>query len=185
VTADATWPERIVQLVLIKQAIAEVDTDHLWPHHLPGVKATEQQLTAVESAIGEALDPKYRVFLSFAGGWPGFLQEIDLFGPDDLLRGPRHDRARELFANLEPSVFEASGVDKDALLPIAASRHDLDLFVVARSKPRAPGVVIWFAPSEVDRFPDFEEFFLAMLDYNRKELESLEAAHGTRRSGVP
>jgi hypothetical protein len=37
-----------------------------------------------------------------------------------------------------------------------------------------PGVVIWFAGEEIDRFFDFDEFFLAMVEYNRRELEDMK-----------
>jgi hypothetical protein len=33
-----------------------------------------------------------------------------------------------------------------------------------------PGVVIWFAGYEIERFANFDEYFLAMMDYNRREL---------------
>lgn len=33
--------------------------------------------------------------------------------------------------------------------------------------------VIWFAGEEIDRFENFEEYFLAMIDYNREEVLAL------------
>jgi hypothetical protein len=49
------------------------------------------------------------------------------------------------------------------------------LFVISRPQSHNPGVVIWFAGDEIDRFPNFEEFFLAMAGFNRAELEDLIA----------
>jgi hypothetical protein len=46
-----------------------------------------------------------------------------------------------------------------------------------RSSP-SPGTVVWLAGTEVDRFPSFERFFLAMIDYNRLELQKLQEASG-------
>jgi hypothetical protein len=37
-----------------------------------------------------------------------------------------------------------------------------------------PGLVIWYSGYEVDRFPDFDEFFAAMVDYNRAEIQHLQ-----------
>jgi hypothetical protein len=33
--------------------------------------------------------------------------------------------------------------------------------------------VIWFDGNEVDWFPSFDECFLAMMDYNREEIQAL------------
>jgi hypothetical protein len=49
--------------------------------------------------------------------------------------------------------------------------------MMRRSSP-SPGTVIWLAASEVDRFPSFEAFFLAMIDYNRLELHKLQETSG-------
>ena len=60
-----------------------------------------------------------------------------------------------------------------SILPIAATPIDLDLFVMARRSTSCPGTVIWLAGREIDRFPDFREYFLAMMDYNRQEVREL------------
>lgn len=43
-----------------------------------------------------------------------------------------------------------------------------------RSNP-SPGMVIWFAGSEIERFPSFREYFLAMVDYNQRVVQRLES----------
>lgn len=168
------WKERIVELVLVKQRIDELDESGLWEYRLPGVAATPAQLDAVEAELGEALDPMYRRFLEHAGGWRAFLQTVDLFGPGDLLGGERFRHATQMLGFVEDSVLDAAGFSRGDLLPIAASPVDLDLFVMARPCSPAPGVVLWLAGSEVDRWPNFEEFFLAMVDYNRLEVRRFE-----------
>lgn len=168
------WKERIVNLVAIKQTIDELDKKKLWEYRLPGVAATPEQLDAVEAALGEPLDPHYRSFLEHAGGWPAFWHTVDLFGPEDLLGGERVRHANEMLSYIEDDVLEGGGLRRADLLPIAASPVDLDLFVMTRRSSRSPGGVVWLAGSEVDRFPTFEEFFLAMMEYNHLELQSVQ-----------
>jgi hypothetical protein len=175
------WKERIVELVIIKQTINELDTEGLWEYRLPRVAATPAQLEAVEAALGEPLDPGYRDFLEHAGGWPAFWQTVDLFGPEDLLGGERFRHATEMLTYVEVDVLTAGGLSRTDLLPIAASPVDLDLFLMMRRSSPSPGVVVWVAGSEVDRFPTFEDFFLAMVDYNRLELEHLKGISHTPR----
>jgi hypothetical protein len=57
------WKERIVQTVLVKQRLEEVDTDNLWPDKLPRVAAGEEAPQEAEAAVGMPLDPEYRDFL--------------------------------------------------------------------------------------------------------------------------
>lgn len=139
--------------------------------------ATEEELRAVEAPLGEALDPMYREFLSYAGGWPGFLHGADLFGPEDFLGGAHFRHGTEMLGFVEPSVLSSAGFRREELIPIAASREDLDLFVMTRRATSMPGIVIWLAGAEIERFPNFEEFFAAVLDYNRGDIE-----HAKQRS---
>jgi hypothetical protein len=50
---------------------------------------------------------------------------------------------------------------------------DLDLVVIQRRAAAEPGTVIWFAGAEVDRYLMFDDFFLAMIEYNVREIEHL------------
>lgn len=172
-TYEKAWKQRIGELILIKQRIADVDREGIWPHKLPRVAATESQLREVERHLGEPLDPDHRTFLKCAGGWPAFFQTVDLFGPEELLGRERFRHAMEMLSYVEEDVLKASRVRREQVLPIAASAVDLDLFVMTRRSSPQPGIVIWFAGSEVDRFPSFDEFFLAMMDYNRHEIQAL------------
>lgn len=160
---------------LIKQAIADADAKMIWEHRLPGVRASEEELATLEQSLGERLDPRYREFLSYAGGWPAFHQMIDLFGPRDLAGGERLANATRLLSYIEPIVFESSGLRRQDLLPIAASREDLDVFAIARRSAPEPGIVVWFAGTEIERYPNFDEYYLATMDYARQELEQLRS----------
>lgn len=173
-----SWKERIVDLVVVKQTMHELAPDGLWEYRLPGVAATSDQLEAVEGHLGEPLDAAYRSFLEHADGWPAFWQTVDLFGPQDLLGSDRFEHAMDMLGFVEEDVLRGAGVSRDELLPIAASPVDLDLFVMTRKSSAAPGRVVWLAGSEIDRWPDFDEFFLAMVDYNRLELQQLQQGAG-------
>jgi hypothetical protein len=171
----ADWKERIAVMALVKQKLAEVDAEGLWEYHLPRVAASQERLREVEAHLGEALDPSYRDFLLHADGWPAFYQTVDLFGSEELLGSDRFRHAEEMLGYLEEEQPAGTGLRRE-LLPIAASPVDLDLFVMRRRSSSRPGTVIWLAGSEIDRFPSFAEYFLAMIDYNRAEIQNLQAS---------
>ena len=170
------WPREIATMAYVKQAIRACDVRNLWPYQLPTLAATSEQIQAAERHLGFRLDAEYSSFLCHANGWRGFYQSVDLFGTDDLIAGERMGRARKMLADVEPSVVSASGVRKDDLLPIGATSADLDLFVLTTPGDESPGRVIWFAGTEIQRFENFGEFFLSMVDYNRSELTALQNA---------
>jgi cell wall assembly regulator SMI1 len=169
----SSWKDHIAIMHLVKQELLKRDKARLWPHHLPEVGATEEQLQAAEKALGFSLDPQYRDFLLHADGWKGVCQTVDLFGTGQLMRSGVMDHAMVLLNSIEPGVLESSGFLRDQLLPIAASASDRDLFVIALPHSPSPGMVIWFAGEEIDRFENFQEYFLAMIDYNREEVMNL------------
>lgn len=168
------WRTLIATMVFVKQELTRFDVNGLWPHHLPEVAASEARLDAAERQLGHGLDRKYRAFLSCADGWRGFYQTVNLFGTAQLLGGGEMAYAVKILGALDEEVLHASGYGRDDLLPIAATPLDRDLFVMARPKSSSHGEVIWFAGEEVDRFPDFEAYFRAMIDYNRREVQDLK-----------
>lgn len=172
------WRPRIVDLVLIKQRIDELDAQGIWQYTLPRVAATEDTLRFAEAALGEPLDRQYREFLGFAAGWPCFYQYVDLFGPEELI-GPRQQAAMAKVATMVEPDDAQRGLVLEDLLVIADNPTDRDVFVMMRPRSPLAGSVVWLAGGEIDRFPSFEEYFLAMMDYNRREVDDLlgERAH--------
>jgi|BarGraNGADG00212_1021973.scaffolds.fasta_scaffold87891_2 hypothetical protein len=168
------WKRCIVEMVHVHQRIHELDTERVWEHHLPELAATQDELDQAEAHLGEPLDAHYRQFLDLAGGWRALYQMVDLFGPDDLLGGPRFQLARTRLLDLEDSVLVQSGYGREQLLPIACSRDNLDLFVIVRPSAPEPGTVVWFNGYEIDRYPTFDDYFLAMVEYGRREVEFLK-----------
>jgi len=170
------WKTQITKLAYVKQKLAENDTQKLWPWHLPCVAATKQEITACESYLGFKIDSQYADFLMHANGWLGFIQAADLFGTSDLAGGERMKKAVEILSYLEDSVLKQAGIVRGEVLPIALSPLDLDLFVITKPSTAQPGTVIWFAGYEIQRFVDFQTFFLAMIDYNLLAIKDLKPA---------
>lgn len=168
------WKRCIVELVEIKQRMSQLDVDHLWKYHLPEVAATQDQLDQVEAYLGEPLDAHHRQFLELAGGWRAFQQNVDLFGPADLLGSEFFQVAQSRLDDLEDSVLVQSGHGRAQLLPIACSQHTIELHVIVRPSAPEPGTVIWFNGYEIDRYPTFDDYFLAMVEYGRREVEFLK-----------
>lgn len=164
------WRPEIVQMVRLKQAISEADVEGLWEFHLPKVAATSDEIARHEALVGFQLDPDYAAFLCYANGWPSFFQSVDLFGTDD---GPRMEVARQMIAAVEPAVLEQAGLDAAQLLPIAATMVDQDVFVMPVVDGQLVPPVVWLAGYEIDRFKSFEDYVLAMIEYNGRELANL------------
>ena len=164
------WSQEIVKLVLVKEAIAEVDRSGLWTHHLPSVAATQSQLLELNTYLGYTLDVLYADFLYFADGWQGFYQSVDLFGSTELIGGEKMQLALDSLMAIEDAALKRLSVSRADLLPIAATAADLDIFFLVKPNSSMSGAVLWFAGQEIDTFKNFNEFFLAMADYNREEL---------------
>jgi hypothetical protein len=163
----------IVALARAKQAVADADTSGLWRHTFPRLAASSQSLEQVESVLGENLDPLYRSFLEHAGGWPSFYQAIDLFGPAELTGGPEHDRAEALLREFPEDHLAKLGLRRGDVRPIAASRDDIDVFVMVRPALPTHGVILWLAADVVDQFENFAAFFSAIIAYHELETEAL------------
>lgn len=163
------WTDEIVQLVFVKQALADVDKTKLWPYHLPNTGAPLAEINNAESLLDFEIDAEFKGFLLAADGWSGLYQEVDLFGTGDLV-GKKAGYALTILGALDDSAIRESGVGRDDLFPIAVSAHDRDIFAMTKPHCKTPGEVFWFSGGLVDKFSSFAEFFLAMVDYNREEI---------------
>ena len=176
------WQQEIGIAIQVKQALQEADTRGVWVHHLPEVAASEADLRFCEQQLLHELDLRYRAFLRVANGWKSFYQSVDLFGTGDLIGSGRMQSARRLLTALDRRVIADTGCGISELLPIAASGHDKDLFVIAQQCSQQAGKVFWFAGEEIDRYPSFDGYFLAMIEYNRVEVGELEKLNTGNRS---
>jgi hypothetical protein len=173
------WPDQIVVAVLVQQRIEELDSEGLWRRHLPAVAASEDDLGNAEQTLGLRLDPRYRAFLAHANGWRNFYTHVDLFGTQQLLGGEPMEAVRTMLSGLDPEVLAAeAGLTLRDTIPIGGSELSTDAFLLALPDSPRPGVVIWLADEPVEVYPDFDEFFLSMVDYNRYLISRLEGSSG-------
>ncbi|NMC56791.1 MAG: SMI1/KNR4 family protein [Eubacteriaceae bacterium] len=168
------WRDNIVVMIYVKQEIMKLDVNKIWPHHFPEVAATEKEINKAESYLGFKLDSYYREFLKAANGWKGFYQTVDLFGTNEFCGMPIMEHATSMLSAVEDNVIKSIGFSREELIPIAATDLDKDLFVMSRPSSHEPGVVIWLAGEEVERYKNFEEYFLAMIDYNRLMIKLMQ-----------
>lgn len=171
------WKRELVIAHLVKQKVSEVDFDQLWPNTIPNLATSLTRLTDLETKLGHKIDNQFAEFLSNADGWVSFYQNIDIFGVDDFYGGVRWNLAEELLQSLEP-LEPICGFARNELLPFAVSTTDIDVMVIAKPSSRTPGVVMWMAGAHIDTFNGFNEWFLAMVDYNRQEYQRLVSKHG-------
>ena len=168
------WKDRIAVTFLVKEEMQRQDKLGLWEYYYPELAATNEQLAAAEVYLGHSIDGSYRDFLMCSNGWKCFSQTVNLFGTGDLSGSDLMDYAMMMLGILdEENVLKASGFSKAELLPIAATLEDRELHVITRPASHQPGIVIWFSGGEIDRFSSFEEYFLAMADYDRLEIDRL------------
>lgn len=171
-----SWKDKIAVHYLVQNEIQKHDNSAIWQYFYPELAATEEQITEVERHLGYSLDQEYRNFLLCSNGWKCFTQSINLFGTSDLMCSDLMETALDMIAIMDDAfpIFDHTGFTKEELLPIAISTDDKDMHVITKPTAREPGIVIWLAGQEIERYPNFEEYFLAMTDYNRKEIETIK-----------
>jgi len=167
------WKDRIAVMFLVQEEIQRYDTRGLFQYYYPELAATEEQLNEVEAYLGHALDPDYRDFLACANGWKCFIQTVNLFGTDDLMGSELMNHALAMLDVIDGAypISQSSGFTKEELLPIAATFEDREIHLLTRTTSHQPGIVIWLSGYEIERYSNFEEYFLAMTDYNRHQID--------------
>jgi len=169
-----SWKDNIVTMIYVKQELMKQDVNGIWPHYFPEVAANDEDIRQAETSLGFEIDQCYSEFLKTANGWKGFFQTVDLFGTNELSNPTIMQYVFSLLNAVEECVVESTGFSREELLPFAATRFDKDLFVITGQSSHKPGTVIWLAGEEIDRYSSFEEFFLAMIDYNRLLIQNMQ-----------
>ncbi|MGW9480762.1 hypothetical protein ACWGRK_21570 [Saccharomonospora azurea] len=119
------------------------------------------------------MDPEYADFLRHADGWPAVLQDIDLFGTGDY-GSDAYMEAEELVRVIEDEAEIKRGEGFSRLIPIGASRTDIDILVMpCMAESKRPAEIIWLAGGEVERYRTFSEFFRGMIAENHAEADAL------------
>lgn len=120
-----------------------------------------------------SVDPEYADFLLHADGWSAILQDIDLFGTADFYTDA-YAEAEELVRVIEDEVEIERGEGFTRLIPIGASRTDIDILVMpCVSDLKRPSPVLWLAGGEIERYRTFSDFFRGMIAENNAEVDSL------------
>lgn len=170
------WQDEIAVLHSVRNEIQRLDKSGIWQYYPPELAATEEQVASAELHLGHPLDQGYRDFLQCANGWKCFTQSINLFGTEDLMGSDLMTCALEMLEVIDDAfpLSKSSGFSKEELMPIATTFEDKDLHVITKPAAHQPGVVIWFAGQEIERYPNFKTYFLSMVDYNRSEADPLK-----------
>jgi hypothetical protein len=169
------WKASITKIAYWKQIANENDALGALPWHLPRVAASPAKIADAERHMGVSFSLEYREFLTFADGWQGFCITTDLFGTQDFLS----DRARCVLdrPDLQEFIAEAN-LAAEFVVPVGASDVDMDVFLlISELSEDSPGEIIWIAGREIDRYPSFQQFFEAMVNYNARIAQQLAAQH--------
>lgn len=169
------WPTRIVELVRVKERIARLDTDGIFPYTLPAVAAPNSRIDDFEAHTGLTLDAGHRSFLAAADGWPAFFETQDLLSLSQLAAGEHRDVFTAWMESAPPQA-KAEGYSAATLLPIAV---DLEMPLFAAMpviEGRVISQVLSLDPSGIiDDFDSFEAYFDSTIAYSRRNLEDFES----------
>lgn len=182
-----SWAEDVGLGRRINHARLEADVKHLWGYSLPKVRASEEEVVQAERQLGFRLPESYRTFLLAANGWPNFYHDVAIFSTRDLVGGPLYDSAR---IPLElPECVEAMashGVIAEDQFIVAASELDEDIFLMGKPGTTSEGKVAWYADGQViDRYDDFHDFYMAMLEYNKRNARRFREENGLPPQPIP
>lgn len=181
-----TWPDYIGWGWMIVQARMEADWTGLWDYAMPNPKASEETVARAEARLGFRLPESYRGFLLAADGWPCFFQDMTIFSTSDLLGGELHEAGQtqlELDECIE--AMAAGGVIAADHFPVAASLESIDVALMGKPGTPAAGTVSWVRGEVIERYDDFLDYYLSMMELSKQETESIRRKDGPKPAGVP
>ena len=158
-------------LYLVRERIRKVDHQELFEYYLPKVKTTDDAITEWEEHNDLKLPDSYKEFLLSANGWKYVNQDRDLFSLEDLTLS-KESKYIQMRDSSAASLNDVG--DKNLLMPVGASQYSDDIYLMVLDKnSESYGQVIWAADEEIERYKDFEEFFLFLIAYNKHFYTSL------------
>jgi len=171
-----SWPVEIARLYKVKEAIAALDADGIYKFSAPRLAASDIDIQRLKTSIPVQWDKSYLGFLRFANGWPHFLQNTYLFGTEDFAGDLYRQIAESLRFRLPMNSERFKFVwTEQNCLPIGGSLLDNSIFVIERKHQGAR--VAWLNTDEVDGYIGFEDFFIAMIEYNKQVQSGLNEEH--------
>ena len=183
---EFTWPDYIGWGWMIIQERMEADWKGIWNYALPHVHATEETVARTETQLGFRLPESYRGFLLASNGWPYFYLDMTAFSTSDLLGGELHE-AGQIPLELEECVeaMAADGVIAADHFPVAASLESIDIALMGKPGTPAEGTVSWVRGEVIERYDDFLDYYLSMMELSKQETESIRRKDGPKPDGVP
>ena len=183
---EFTWPDYIGWGWMVLQTRMEADWKGLWDYALPHVHATEETVTSTEAQLGFRLPESYRNFLPASNGWPYFFQDMTIFSTNDLLGGDLHE-AGQTPLQLEECVeaMAAGGVIAANHFPVAASLTQTDVALMGKPGTPAEGTVSWVRGEVIERYDDFLDYYLSMMELNKLDIARLRRDFGPKPEGIP
>ena len=183
---EFTWPDYIGWGWMIVQARMEADWKGIWNYALPHVHATEATVARAEAQLGFRLPDSYRGFLLASNGWSYFYLDMTAFSTSDLLGGELHE-AGQTQLELEECVeaMAADGVIAADHFPVAASLESIDVALMGKPGTPAAGTVSWVRGEVIERYDDFLDYYLSMIELNKIEITRLRKDYGPKPDGVP
>ena len=181
-----TWPDYIGWGWMIVQARMEADWTGLWDYAMPNPKASEETVARAEARLGFRLPESYRGFLLAADGWPCFFQDMTIFSTSDLLGGELH-KAGQIQLELEECVeaMAAGGVIAADHFTVVASRESIEIALMGKPGTPAEGTVSWVRGEVMQRYDDFLDYYLSMMELNKLDTADLKKDFGPKPDGVP
>ena len=181
-----TWPDYIGWGWMIIQARMEADWKGIWNYAVPHVHATEETVASTEAQLGFRLPESYRGFLLASNGWPYFYLDMTIFSTSDLLGGELHE-AGQTQLELDECVeaMAAGGVIAADHFPVAASLESIDVALMGKPGTPAAGTVSWVRGEVIERYDDFLDYYLSMMELSKQETESIRRKDGSKPDGVP
>ena len=183
---EFTWPDYIGWGWMVVQQRMEADWKGIWNYALPHVHATEETVTSTEAQLGFRLPESYRGFLLASNGWPYFYQNMTIFSTSDLLGGDLH-KAGQTQLELEECVeaMAAGGVIAADHFPVAASLESIDVALMGKPDTPAEGTVSWARGEVIERYDDFLDYYLSMMELNKLDIARLRRDFGPKPEEVP
>ena len=181
-----TWPNYIGWGAMINQARMEADWKGLWDYAIPHLHATEETVARAEAQLGFRLPESYRGFLLASNGWPYFFQDMTIFSTSELLGGDLH-KAGQTQLELEECVeaMAAGGVIAADHFTVVASRESIEIALLGRPGTPAEGTVSWVRGEVMQRYDDFLDYYLSMMELNKLDTADLRRDYGPKPEGVP
>ena len=183
---EFTWPDYIGWGWMIVQARMEADWKGIWNYAVPHVHATEETVASTEAQLGFRLPESYRGFLLASNGWPYFYLDMTAFSTSDLLGGELHEAGQtqlELDECIE--AMAAGGVIAADHFPVAASLESIDVALMGKPGTPAAGTVSWGRGEVIERYDDFLDYYLSMMELNKLDTADLKKDFGPKPDSVP